>query len=465
MAGVIGNLLRRGGGHALRTLGASKKNLTNNLTQRFLEVGGANLRALSTTPALLQNAALEESAAKPKMKFSDVLEQRRKKEESEAEKESQNENFEDRAILSHTLVNIKPKETAPLKRDPITFLWVHGFLGTSANFKGVARRLGSKLANETGATINMVLVDQRHHGETSARDGFEGSQSLSACAEDLFTLFATPKENGGAGIAFPTFVFGHSFGGKVVLEYLEQCVGESRHPARAMAAAAVRNVWVLDCMPGQALHPFIQCDGAVPAVLEEQKKVDAYLSATQGLQYKLESGKPISARCILAILEAVRSLPERFDRKWLMDKVESDFKVTPPVKKWLKSSIRPVPNSKEFQWTFHAREAVELYSSYKKGHYWPLLENMNGDVEAKLGHPVRVDVLQAENSDRWHPGAIKKLEDLAESKEGSKTNGLAFHVLPDSAHWVHVDNVQGLLDILTPVTENILKETIAQQSS
>jgi len=84
-------------------------------------------------------------------------------------------------------------------------LFLHGILGTGSNWRTFARQWV-----EQHPSWGAVLVDLRLHGGSV---GFGPPHTLAACADDLRAL--RPKIPGRvAG------VLGHSFGGKVALEYL-----------------------------------------------------------------------------------------------------------------------------------------------------------------------------------------------------------------------------------------------------
>lgn len=74
--------------------------------------------------------------------------------------------------------------------------------------------------------------------------------------------------------------------------------------------------------------------------------------------------------------------------------------------------------------------------------YWSLLEQLPKGLD--------IAVVRAENSDRWSPQVLQQLESLAKKREGSENGKVSFHVLPNSGHWVHVDNPKGLLEIIAP---------------
>lgn len=69
---------------------------------------------------------------------------------------------------------------------------------------------------------------------------------------------------------------------------------------------------------------------------------------------------------------------------------------------------------------------------------------------------MEIAIVRAENSDRWHPHVLQKLEDLAKKEKRPDEGKVLLHVLPKSGHWVHVDNPKGLLEIMAP---NFLKKS------
>lgn len=104
------------------------------------------------------------------------------------------------------------------------FLFLHGILGSGANWRGFAKRLLESLPD-----TEAWLVDLRLHGRST---GFAPPHTVEACANDLVELVAARHE--GARV---TRVLGHSFGGKVALAYAKTNPGLER-------------VFVVDSNPG-----------------------------------------------------------------------------------------------------------------------------------------------------------------------------------------------------------------------
>jgi pimeloyl-ACP methyl ester carboxylesterase len=125
-------------------------------------------------------------------------------------------------------------------------LFLHGIMGTKANWRGIAKRLVD-MHTDLGA----VLVDLRLHGESRA---FSPPHTLVAAASDV-AAFADGFD--GHIVA----VVGHSLGGKVALVW-------ARDHAAALAARGrpLHAVISVDSMPG--LSPMGGTTGEVTRVLD-----------------------------------------------------------------------------------------------------------------------------------------------------------------------------------------------------
>ena len=102
------------------------------------------------------------------------------------------------------------------------FTMLHGFLGAGRNWRTVARRVVEAMEDWGG-----LLVDLRLHGRST---GFPPPHTIQAAADDLEALAAHIGHR-------PSAVLGHSFGGKVALQYLRQ------------ATVPPDQVWVFDSTP------------------------------------------------------------------------------------------------------------------------------------------------------------------------------------------------------------------------
>jgi len=119
-------------------------------------------------------------------------------------------------VLAHSIV-------APKSGDPSRYMFfLHGILGTRANWRGVARRFV-----EARSGWGAILLDLREHGDSL---GLAGPHTLAAAASDVAELeraLGLPVQG----------ALGHSFGGKVVLEWLKDRAGRPTE------------CWVIDASP------------------------------------------------------------------------------------------------------------------------------------------------------------------------------------------------------------------------
>ena len=240
---------------------------------------------------------------------------------------------------------------------------VHGILGSGQNWRTFARKLHKRVPN-----LGIALIDLRNHGRSPRGDP---PHTLRACAEDLLRLSSE--------IGSPDIVVGHSFGGKVALEFsiLEQPL----------------QTWILDSPPG-----------AISEKPEDQSEV-------------------------LQVIQALRSVPVPLaKRKDLIDILMVQG-FSRPVAQWLTTNLTTGKDG--YVWRFDIGIVEELIQDYFQRDLWPMLENPMSSLD--------IHIVRAQNSDRWTPTSIRRLNAL---------ESCSAHRLPNAGHWVHVDNPQALCNLL-----------------
>lgn len=185
--------------------------------------------------------------------------------------------------------------------------------------------------------------------------------------------------------AAPEVVIGHSFGGKVALE------------VAARAPAGLSTVFVLDANPTR--HDVLpEADHEVRRVLAALRAVPLPLARRDDvLDHLATAGMPVA------------------------------------IQRWMTTNLRPALGG--FVWTFDLDAAEEMLEDYFITDSWAPLRT--SDPTAPAVHLVR-----AGRSDRWTQSVIRALDELPATARGTA------HVLPDAGHWVHVDDPQGLTDLL-----------------
>ncbi|KAI3884837.1 hypothetical protein MKX03_009927 [Papaver bracteatum] len=271
---------------------------------------------------------------------------------------------------------------------------LHGLLGSARNWRSFSKTLVSSLEkNSSSSDWRMVLVDMRNHGRSAEIKGLEPPNDLVNAANDLANLVKSE------GWDWPDVVVGHSMGGKVALQYAESCARGDYGEYATMP----KQLWVLDSVPGD-VNPE-ESDGEVEKVLQ-----------------------------------TLQSLPSEIpSRKWLVDHM-MELGFSKSLSQWIGSNLKKSGDHET--WAFDLQGAVDMFNSYRERSYWSLLENPpNG---------LQIAIVRAENSDRWSPGVVNRLESLASRKRKESEGKVSVHLLPKSGHWVHVDNPKGLLDIVAP---------------
>lgn len=109
------------------------------------------------------------------------------------------------------------------------------------------------------------------------------------------------------------------------------------------------------------------------------------------------------------------------------------------LSEWIGSNLES--SGEQQTWSFNLEGAIQMFNSYRETSYWPLLERPPKGME--------IAIVRAERSDRWDPDVIERLERLANQRVDLSQGKVSVHILPNSGHWVHVDNPKGLLDIVT----------------
>lgn len=202
--------------------------------------------------------------------------------------------------------------------------------------------------------------------------GFAPPDTVHSCAADLAQLAQT--------VGAPRVVIGHSFGGKVALVY-----------GRDFASPQLREVWSLD--------------------------------SSLGLQ---EDGEDNDVRQVIA--HALRLPMPAADHEVVKQHFLSGG-FSPMLSGWMTTNVRRLPAPQEgFTWRFNVSAVQTLLGDYFQEDLWPWFEHLPAGL--------RVNVLQAQRSDRWPAEIVARLDAIG--------GDLHRVLLPNAGHWVHVDNPDGL---------------------
>ncbi|MCS6898470.1 MAG: alpha/beta hydrolase [Myxococcales bacterium] len=264
-------------------------------------------------------------------------------------------------VVQHTLVT----PPAPPCR---WMFFLHGILGSGNNLRALARRLV-----DACPSWGIVLIDLRLHGGSQ---GAPPPHSVAAAASDL-DVVCTRIPGPVAGIT------GHSFGGKVSLEFLAR----QRHK--------VRLAWILDAMPG----PRSGGRGS-----EGTLRIFETLEAT---------GKVFSSR------------QQFIDRIVAQGHEES-------TARWLAMNLER--QGEEFVLRLDLPGLRAMLDDYFVRDLWTVIEHPPEDLFLNL-------VIGGQSS-VFDEAERRRAEQAAARSEGK----VQVHVLPTAGHWVHIDDPDGLFN-------------------
>jgi esterase len=249
-----------------------------------------------------------------------------------------------------------------------TMVFLHGILGSGANWRTFAKRLVTDKP-----AWRAVLVDLRKHG---ASQDFAPPHTVAACAEDLVAL------EGALGRI--DAVVGHSFGGKVALEYIR----------RRMDTEVA---WVLDAAPGA--RPDREREARAPR-------------------------EPRTSEQVVAMLE---TLPERFEtREAFVEYVEKQG-ADRTVAMWLAMNVRPAGDGNGYTMRVDVAAMRALLDDYFQRDAWSVLEDQARTAKVHLVVAGKSSAL--DNAERAVANRVAQ----------ASPDRTWVHVLANAGHWVHVD--------------------------
>ena len=250
-------------------------------------------------------------------------------------------------------------------------LFLHGILGSGPNWRTIAKRFVTARPH-WGA----VLVDLRMHG---ASQSFAPPHTVAAAARDLVALEPLlPGPIKG--------VLGHSFGGKVALDFTE----------REGERLGLERVFLIDSSPG----PRVDRRGSESTV---------------------------------AVVEMLSSLPETFPtRQAFISEVQARGYGS-AIAQWLAMNLDRDGDQLRFGLDLSAIRA--LLDDYFTRDLWPVLENPPGKARVVVINGGRSNVFGEEDRARLH----------ALTQQQPRVTA---HVIPHASHWVHADAPDELHEIL-----------------
>ena len=288
-----------------------------------------------------------------------------------------------------------------------TILFMHGLLGNGRNLKTFARKLVKQQSSNNGACRGGILVDLRGHGKTYQNqrkvglNAFSNASTFWECAQDIHKTLEVFHNK--RSVAPTTVLVGHSFGGRISLEYAAKIA----NAAFANNKRALKAVWLLDTVPGQANESVDKALATITDVLEERTKV----------------------RTKKEIVKVLTDSPHNMDL---------------PTAQWLAMSYDEKSGD---NFGFDNYLVDRLKSEFANQDFIGLLREILRSNQTNDGNvdSTHVHLVRGGKNTGWSIPILSELENLRKSYPTT----FHIHVLPSAGHNVHIDDLSGLVKLFS----------------
>ena len=289
-------------------------------------------------------------------------------------------------------------EKHPSSDDDRVVVFLHGLLGNGKNLRTPAKKL-----TELHPSLSVLLLDLRGHGmthvEKSKTEPFTQPHSIDACANDIHETLTSLKLVGPT--KSPIGIIGHSFGGRCALSYTHK-VQTNFHDSSddkhwTTMVHPPKNTWLLDTVPGIA-------DASVANVVQ--------------------------------VLNQVK-IPINNKRMFGQDLIQ-EHKIDPAIAAWMATNLTKIDDG--FDFTFDLNVVHSVLDDFPKQPFIQMIEDCISEKNSSNIH-----VVIAGKNKEWTDEILNELQSV---KENDKLGSLKMHTLAKAGHWVHVDDLNGLMNII-----------------
>ena len=188
----------------------------------------------------------------------------------------------------------------------------------------------------------------------------------------------------------PVAICGHSLGGRIALQYAHDLTRQST----SLEIRPPQQTWILDSVPGTpdpSVHSVIKAISSIPLPISSK----THLSKTMINEYG-------------------------FNRT---------------IGMWMASNLKPTDGG--FEWIFDLDVANELLSNFANQNFHDMIEHVATEKEVHL--------VMAGRNKEWTEEIVANLQRIPRNPDEM----FQLHNLKNAGHWVHVDDLEGLLELMT----------------
>ena len=309
---------------------------------------------------------------------------------------------------------IAPEMSIDERKNDYTILFLHGLLGSGRNLKTFAKKL---VKQSHGSCRGGWLMDLRGHGKSyqSQKEDDENDNithreppTFRDCAQDIYDTMEDIQKK--QRIPPTQIIVGHSFGGRLALEYAAN-IAENN---------SVKAVWLLDTVPGQANESVDKVLTTITRVLEDRNKNNTDLNKEN-----------LTKKDMIKVLTDPPHSLDRTTAQWLAMSYDEKSGDNFGYDTQMVDCIKPEFASQDFM-----------------GLLRKILRSNNQFDTTKAedaNNTIHVHVVRGGLNTGWTIPILSELERL--KKEYPATFHL--HVLPKANHNLHIDDLNGLLKLFS----------------
>ena len=307
-----------------------------------------------------------------------------------------------------------PSPSPSTDTDTDTVVFLHGLLGNGKNLRTPAK----KLTEETGGAVAALMIDLRGHGQSAMSERYAPPHSIHNCSMDVID---TLKALHLTGTNSPVGVVGHSFGGRCALGYhhtllkqYQQQASTNTNTSTSTSESTIvlppKHCWILDSCPGKV-----------------HSSVANVIAAVSSIQMPISSKK-----------ELVRILT-------------NEKNIDLAIASWMTTNLQKAGQGQGqgFDFMFDLDVVKDILENFPQQDMMGMLRDC---IEMGKNTSTIHKIIAARNS-AWTNDILQELETIRRESDDSSSSSSSPPSLNlvtlDAGHWVHIDDLDGLMKSMT----------------
>lgn len=262
-----------------------------------------------------------------------------------------------------------------------TAYFLHGILGSKRNWRTPARACLKVLPQGYVG----VAVDHRAHGDSVVTKDM-APHTVENCALD-FDNFVKDSH-----MHSPSILVAHSFGGKVALKYLSNCIKDKK--------PIPQHTWILDSFPGKYDKMY------------DKKRHQS----------------------VFQIIDLLNHAPKTYSSRNEAAQYLTNHGIALGIAQWLGTSL--VQNTPgHWAYSFDINAIVDLFDDFCNIDMWEFLESFNGNG--------KIHFVRAGKNRAWTTAIEQQFLLLSNNNPR-----ITYQVMPNVDHWLHAENPDGVAALI-----------------